>query len=77
MVKMRLLDKLFTRRRGQPSFSTLAPRVRRRLTHACRELGDAEQALATRLGLPQSPRLLMVDEEEAVIITPSERAEIS
>ena len=74
---MRILDKLLTRRRDQPRFSALAPRVRHRLALACRELDDAEQALATRLGLPRPPRLLMVDEEEAVVLTPSDRAEIS
>lgn len=73
---MRILDKLLTRRRDQPHFSALPPRVRQRLGLACRELNDAEQALAARLGLSQPPRLLMVDEEEAVILTPSDRAEV-
>jgi hypothetical protein len=77
MVTMRILDKLLTRRRDQPRFSALAPHVRHRLALACRELGDAEQELATRLGLPQPPRLLLVDEEEAVILTPGDRAGIS
>lgn len=74
---MRILDKLLTRRRDQPRFSALAPHVQRRLTLASRELGDVEQALALRLGLPKPPRLLMVDEEEAVILTPGDRANIS
>lgn len=73
---MGLLDKLLTRRRGLPVFTALAPRVRRRLAPACRELGEAEQELAAHLGLPQPPRLLLVDEEEAVILRPDERAEI-
>lgn len=74
---MRILNKLLTRRRDQPHFSALPPRVRQRLAVARQELSDAEQAIATRLGLPQPPRLLMVDEEEAVILTPGDRAEIS
>lgn len=74
---MHIIDKLLTRRRDQPRFSALPIRVRQRLALACEELSDAEQALAERLGLPQPPRLLMVDEEEAVILTPSDRAKIS
>ena len=74
---MGILDKLLTRRNDQPRFSALEPRVRHRLKLACRELNDAEQAIASRLGLSQPPRLLMVDEEEAVILTPEDRAEIS
>ncbi|MEC4721758.1 hypothetical protein RY831_21550 [Noviherbaspirillum sp. CPCC 100848] len=73
---MRILDNFLTRRRDQPRFSSLAPHVRQRLTLACRELSDAEQSLAGRLGLPRPPRLLMVDEEEAVILTPSDRADM-
>ena len=73
---MGFLDKWLTRRRRLPSFAALAPRVRRRLVPACRELADAEQQLAAHLGLPQPPRLLLIDEEEAVILTPGERAEV-
>jgi len=73
---MGMLDKLFTRRRRLPCFAALAPRIRRRLAPVCRELGDAEQDIARHLGLPQPPRLLLVDEEEAVILTPAERGEI-
>ena len=74
---MRILDKLLTRRRNQPSFSALAPRFRQRLALACRELGDAEQAIAADLDLPRPPRLLMIDEEKAVILTPGDRIDIS
>lgn len=74
---MRVLDKLLTRRRDIPRFSALAPHVQRRLAVACRELNNAEQEIAARLGLAQPPRLLMVDEEEAVILTPSDRDCIS
>lgn len=72
---MGLLDKLLTRRRRMPLFARLAPRIRLRLNIVCRELSEAEEELAARLGLPQPPRLLLVDEEEAVILTPGERAE--
>jgi hypothetical protein len=47
--------------------------VRRRLVLACRELSDAEEGVAKRLALPTPPRLLMVDEENAVIVTPRDR----
>lgn len=73
---MRILDKLLTRRRDQRRFSALPTSVRQRLVVACQELNDAEEEIATRLGLPQRPRLLMVDEEEAVIVTPGDRAKI-
>ncbi|MFC0252360.1 hypothetical protein [Massilia consociata] len=72
---MGILDKLLTRRRRMPRFETLTPEVRRRLILVCRELNEAEEELAARLDLPQPPRLLLVDEEEAVILTPGERAE--
>lgn len=58
-----------------PTFAALAPPVRRRLGPVCRELSDAEQELSDYLGLPRPPRLLLVDEEEAVIVTPEERGE--
>lgn len=74
---MRILDKLLTRRRNQPRFSALPKHVQQRLALACQELSDAEQSLAARLDLPQPPLLLMVDEEEAVILIPRDRAEIS
>ncbi len=59
-----------------PRFAGLAPRVQRRLVPVCQELSEAEDELATHLALPQPPRLLLVDEEEAVILTPDERAGI-
>jgi len=37
--------------------------------------GEAEQALAARPGLPRPARLLLVNEEAAVILTPDERAQ--
>lgn len=72
---MGILDRLLTRRGHPTCFATLAPRVRRRLRPVCRELSEAEQTLAARLGLPRPPRLLLVDEEAAVVLTPDERAQ--
>jgi hypothetical protein len=77
MGMMRIFNKLFTRRRDQPHFSELPTRVRQRLALACRELSKEEEAVAARLDLPHPPRLLMVDEEEAVILTQNDRAKIS
>lgn len=74
---MSLLDRLWIRRRGLPSFSTVPRTVRRRIGHACRELTEAEREIAEKLGLPEPPRLLMVDEEVAVIVLPEDRDEIS
>lgn len=72
---MGIFDRLLTRRRHAACFAELAPRVRCRLGPVCQELGEAEQALAARLGLPRPARLLLVDEEAAVILTPDERAQ--
>ena len=72
---MGIIDKLLTRRRRLPSFAALAPRIRRRLAPVCKELSDAEQDVADYLGLSRPPRLLLVDEENAVILTPEERTE--
>ncbi|MFC4929981.1 hypothetical protein [Massilia sp. GCM10023247] len=58
-----------------PRFDALGPRVRRRLAPAFQELGDAEQEMAARLGLPAPPRLLLIDEETGVIVAPEERVE--
>jgi len=72
---MRLFDPLLTRRRRQPRFTGLPASVRRRLALACRELSEAEETIAERLGLRKPPRLLIVDEETAVIVTPRDRPE--
>lgn len=74
---MGILDSVFVRRRALPRFSSLSERVRRRLNLACRELTEAETEMAEKLGAPRPPRLLMVDEEEAVIVFASERGELS
>ena len=74
---MRLLDRLFTRRRRLPEFAGLSGGVRRRLAGACRELTEAEDRVAARLGLASPPRLLLVDEETAVILAVDERGEIA
>ena len=72
---MRLSEKLFTRRRNLPRFAALPPRTRHRLALACEELTQAENDMARRLGLATPPRLVIVDEEEAVILLASDRAE--
>ena len=73
---MNLLDRMLTRRREQPAFAKLLPHVRRRLGRACRELSQAEEQIAERLGLDHPPRLLLVDEERAAILNPEERTRI-
>jgi hypothetical protein len=70
---MGFFDRLLTRGRAAPSFAELPTGVRRRLSPVCNDLGAAEQEMAERLGLPQPPRLLLVDEEAAVILVPEER----
>ena len=74
---MGIIDKFMTRRRHQPRFDTLAPRVRCRLAPVCQELSNAEQDLANYLGMPQPPRLLLVDEESAVVLRHDERPKTS
>lgn len=74
---MSLLARLFTRRRRLPRFADLPDAVRSRLDDACHELTEAEDRMAARLQLAVVPRLLLVDEEEAVVVTPRERADIS
>ena len=72
---MRLLDRILTRRRLRPHFSSLSQHVHRRLTLACQELTEAEQTIQKQLGLSEPPRLVMVDEETAAILLPIDRAE--
>ncbi|TFZ03423.1 hypothetical protein [Ramlibacter rhizophilus] len=70
------LDRLFTRRR-LPRFADVSDGTRLRLAGACQELGEDEDRVAARLGLASPPRLLLVDEETAVIILPEQREEIA
>lgn len=73
---MALLDRLFVRRRAMPRFSSLPQQVRRRLSVACQELTSAEDQMAQRLGLPNPPRLVLVDEEEAVVLFAADRRKV-
>lgn len=73
---MSIFDRFLVRRRALSRFSAVPVRVRRRLALARRELDDTEAEMAEQLGLSEPPRLLMVDEEEAVIVFPGDRAEI-
>lgn len=70
---MRFIERLFTRRRTQRRFSDLKPRTRERLNRAICELSGDERDIAEQLGLPEPPRLLMVDEETAVVLLPEDR----
>lgn len=74
---MELLDVLFTRRRRLPRFADLGESVHRRLAGACLELTEAEDRAAAQLGLSSPPRLLLVDEETAVVIAANDRREIA
>ena len=71
---MRFLDRIFTRCRRRPTASHLADSTRRRLAPACRELTDAEEQIARDMCLPTPPRLLLIDEEAALIISSKERS---
>jgi hypothetical protein len=70
---MALLDAIFTRRRQVPRFSALPRRTRQRLSVACDDLTRAEDEMADKLGLNAPPRLMLVDEEEAVILLQADR----
>lgn len=70
---MALLDRLFTRRRRVPRFSALPRRTRQRLAVVCHDLTRAENRMASDLGLDAPPRLILVDEEEAVILLKTDR----
>lgn len=73
---MRWIDRIFTRRRERARHESLRPRTRSRLVLACRELSDAEKAVQERMNLCVRPRLALVDEESARVITPQFREEI-
>lgn len=70
---MALLDAFFTRRRQVPRFSALPRPTRHRLARVCDDLTKAEDEMARKLGLVAPPRLILVDEEEAVILLPTDR----
>lgn len=70
---MAFLDAFFTRRRVVPRFSALPRRTRHRLATVCDDLTGAEDEMARVLGLDAPPRLMLVDEEEAVILLASDR----
>jgi hypothetical protein len=68
-----LLDAIFTRRRQVPRFSALPRRTRQRLSVACDDLTTTENEIARDLGLDTPPRLMLVDEEEAVLLLKTDR----
>lgn len=73
---MALFDRYFIRRQGSPRIDDLPPSVLRRLGRACTDLTSAEDALTERLGLRAPPRLLMIDEETAVVVPSEDRSKI-
>ena len=73
---MRFLERMLTRRNHQRAFADLKPKVRERLTLAARELAGAEEEIAAAMGLPEPPRLLLIDEEEAVVLLPGDRSQL-
>lgn len=73
---MKWFDRLFTRRLNQPCYDAVPEGSRRHLRVACRQLSEAERHIEKRLNLCVRPRLALVDEELAVIVTPGLRDEI-
>jgi hypothetical protein len=73
---MKLFDRLFTRCRRPSNSDGLPDELRRRLTSVCRELNIAEKQIAAHMGLPAAPRLLLIDEEAAVILSPRDRISV-
>jgi len=71
---MRWVEAILPRRRKDPRFSNLPSRKRKRLTLVCQHLTKAEDETARKLGLATPPRLIVVDEEEAVILFAQDRA---
>ena len=70
---MAILGTLFTRRRTVPRFSALPRRTRQRLTLVCDDLTRAENEMACKLGIRTPPRLMLMDEEEAVLVLANDR----
>ena len=73
---MRWFDALFTRQRTRPHADRLGRHIRQRMRHACRELSASEREMARAVLLDEVPRMLMVDEEAGVILTPDQRRAI-
>lgn len=73
---MRWFDPIFTRSGHAHCFGAAPPTARRRLRHACLDLSRMERRVQEVMGLSVPPCLLLVDEEQAVIMTPDRRAEI-
>lgn len=70
---MKWLDRLFMRQRAHPRADRLPEDSRRRLRYACRELTESERQTARTLALEDPPRMVLVDEETAVILPASIR----
>jgi hypothetical protein len=73
---MKWFDRIFTRRLDEPCYGGIPSQGRRHLALVCRRLSEAEEDAQKRLGLCVRPRLTLVDEQLAEIVTPWLRDEI-
>ena len=69
---MRLQNRLFRRGGGFEDVDELAPAARERLLERERSLSREQDEIRELLGLPYPPRLSLVDEETASIISAGE-----
>lgn len=69
---MRLENRLFRRGGGYEYVDELTPAARERLLVRARSLNREEQEIQQLLGLPYPPRLSLIDEESASLITAGE-----
>lgn len=70
---MNWLDRICTRRLRRHCGDVVPERYRVRLRAACGQLDSAEEAVRARMGLCVRPRLILVDEELAVVVPPALR----
>lgn len=73
---MSCLDRIFTGRRERTYYEPLRARSRSRFTLACRRLDDAEKAMQQLMNLCVRPRLALVGEDSARVISTQFREEI-
>ena len=69
---MRLENRLFRRGGGYEYVDELSPAARERLLARARLLNREEEQIRQLLGLPYPPRLSLIDEETASLITAGE-----
>ncbi|MBP2315375.1 hypothetical protein [Azospirillum soli] len=68
--------RILSRQRRSGVFGPVPAWGRPRLRDACRRLSDQEEAMRELFGLPVAPRLMLADEELAVLIDAEERRAI-